>query len=183
MNAFEHRFLTAAARPRPRPRSVPGADRHLPLAVVAEGRGLQHRRPADASRAPREIGFRSERPRTAPPAGRGRARNVFSRMRCCAISSARPFGPDDRVLLGRGRGRRRHVLELERHDVDAARELADAVEVVVRRRRPRRRQSGRSACRARARGCGRGSRGGARPWRTCARAGRRRARRWSIRER
>ena len=90
--------------------------------------------------------------------------------------------PDDRVLFGRRRRRRRHVLELEGDDVHAARERAHGVEVVVRRvDLDVGDLSGRRVV-FRARACGRGSRGGAPPSRTCARAGRRRGRRWSTRE-
>ena len=45
-----------------------------------------------------------------------------------------PARPHRRVLAGRLRGGRRHVLELEGHDVDVAREGANRVEVVERRR-------------------------------------------------
>ena len=86
-------------------------------------------------------------------------------------------------MLRRGRRRRRrHVLELEGHDVDAAGERADPRRDRRTTPRPRRRRSGRWACRARARACGRGSRGAAPPSRTCGPAGRRRARRSSSRE-
>ena len=41
--------------------------------------------------------------------------------------------PDDRVRFGRGRGRCRHVLELEGDDVDPLRKGANRIDVVVRR--------------------------------------------------
>ena len=178
---LEDRLLASERRPRPRAHRPACAIAHLPLAVVAERRGLQHRRTAD-----RAATAAADRPRCAPArtarrAARASARNVFSRRRCCAIAQRAAVRPDDRVLLGGRRRGRRHVLELERHDVDACAQTRARHRGRRTRRRPRRRRSARSACRARARACARGSPAGARPSRTCGRAGRRRARRSSSR--
>ena len=78
-----------------------GVDRHLPLAVVAERGRLQHRRAADLANA---VG-RSSSLVTAANGATGRpraARNVFSRIRCCAMASAPPLGRTRRQRLGRG---------------------------------------------------------------------------------
>ena len=154
-------------------------DRDLALAVVAERRRLEHGRPADLRTASaRSTSLRTLQ--TVSPAGRVR-RNVFSRIRCCAISSARPFGPHDRVRFGR---RRRPPPTRSQTQTSRRRRPAQTpgcVDIVVRARRPRRRRFARSAYRVRERACGRDSPFVARPWRTCGRAGRRRGRQSSSR--
>ena len=110
------------------------------------------------------------------------ARNVFSRMRCCAIVERAPVG---RTIACSSAAAAAAAGTFSNSNVTTSTPLANArtcVEIVVRAHRSPRRRSGRWACRARARACGRDSRGGARPSRTCARAGRRRARRSSRRE-
>ena len=130
---FEHRFAASER--------VPGGgelvrlvDRDLPLAVVAERRRLQHRRTADRLQRRRR-----DRRRCATAANGATGRPCVGEKRLLAEAMLRDrqraaVRPDDRVRSGRGRGRRRHVLELEGDDVDALREGADRVEVVVRAR-------------------------------------------------
>ena len=99
--------------------------RDLPLAVVSERRRLQHGRAADT---PKAVG--ADRSALAPDKRRHRRCRGSADERLLANAMLRDLQraavrPDDRVRLGGGGGRRRHVLEFERHDVDGARERAD----------------------------------------------------------
>ena len=96
-------FSSTASR-RPRLASALGSssrlDDRLALAVVAERGRLQHGRAPESSARRRQISVAPDWRKRRHRQARAPCRNVFSRMRCCAISSARPLRPDDRLLLG-----------------------------------------------------------------------------------
>ena len=109
-----------------------GVDSDLPLAVVAESGGFQHGGTADLPDRLVQIVKASDRrePRDRQAVLR-EERLLFESMLCDGERLA--ARSDRRQRFGRGRRGRRHVLELERDDVDAGGELADPVEIVVRR--------------------------------------------------
>ena len=151
-------------------------DAVLALAVVAERGRLHDGRQADGAEGHGELVQRLHaRERRHRKAAIGEER-LLPRALLGDVQrrAARPHGRELRRRVGRGG---RDVLELERHHVDAAREGADGVEVVVVGGNlevgdlaGRRVVVGREAC-------ARGSPCGARRARTCGRADRRRARR------
>ena len=130
---FEHRLLPAERCPTRARGSSLGADR-APAPCRRSRTRPSSARPDGRSR--RSAGRRSASVATAANGVTGSprsARNVFSRIRCCAISSARPLGRTIACSSAAAAAAGRHVLELERDDIDAARELADPIEIVVRR--------------------------------------------------
>jgi hypothetical protein len=104
----------------------------LTLAVVAERRRLEHRRPADFSDSVLEINFTANGCK-----GCDRQAKILQ-VRLLTNPVLRDFEgtavrSHDRVGFRRRHGRCRHVFKLKRHDVDATRKLPNAIDIVVRR--------------------------------------------------
>ena len=126
--AFVDEWL--AAQPLPGIARVPRAEHgRLALAVVAEPPRLQ-----DSRRTERSIArVRSASESTAANGATGmprRWKRRFSKSRSCATSSARGGGQTGRDLRDCARRGDRHVLPVERDDVDAACEAGEFLSVV-----------------------------------------------------
>ena len=150
------------------------AQQRLALAVIAEPRGLQHRRQAERAPPPRPA-----RP-GCPPAAQGAVgtpaplRKLFSATRSWLIAQHRGRRPH---RLQRGQQVQplgADVLELEGDHVDRGGEGAQRGRVLVVAERDAGGDLRRPGCRARASGYGSDSRAAPPPWPTCGRAGRRR---------
>ncbi len=138
----------------------------LPLAVVAPAGRFQHRRRADLGDCRVQFVERADRDERHNWKAVQSERNVFSRSRCCVVNSTLPLGRTGTISAAASADGGGNVLELERHQVDMAGEIANRLEIVVRPRGLRGRPPGRSACRRRARACGRDSPSAGRRWRT-----------------
>ena len=129
---LENRFRPAERRPRRRDISLrrSARDRHLPFAVVAERRGLEDGRQPHLLERVRHvsIGANRRKRRHRKPAV---AQECFLAKTMLRDLQRAAVGTDDGVGLGHVGRCGGHVLELERDNVDTARELANLVEVVV----------------------------------------------------
>src|SRR5579883_339940 len=128
---FEHRFLPADCVPR-----LAGAlwcfDAHLPLTVVAECRRFENCRTAEFRDSALEILRRTHlaKRRDRKPCVLEESLLPDALLRCvqhgaCGANGGAAFG----CFCGIGG----HVLKLERHYADVAREFPDGIEIVVRR--------------------------------------------------
>ena len=127
---FENGFVAAQLVPGFE-RIVVRSESNLPFSVVPERGRLKDRRTADCPHAIGEIDVtanRCERRDRQPEIVQKRffANPMLRDFECAAV------WPDDRVCFGGRHRERGDILELEGHDVDAARKLPNPIDIVVR---------------------------------------------------
>ena len=103
---------------------------HLPLAVVAETRRLQHRRQPQFSRRRLQVRERADAPKRRHRKPVLLQKSLLAQPVLGDVQHL-PIRPHRHDLRHRARRRRRHILELERHHLHQPRELANLLQIPV----------------------------------------------------